>query len=126
MRCIFAALTKNDSEMNNKESELRKIVDIVVECCATDLGDGTMSVCKEEVLGKSRKENVVMTRCILVMMIVGAGYSTTTAAQLLKRTTHAVRHLLEVGHQYHLTSRAFRIASAEATLKCRDIEANGL
>lgn len=112
--------------MNNKETELHRILNIVVGCCATDIGDGKMSLTKDEVLGKSRKENVVMTRCILVMMIVGAGYSTTTAAQLLRRTTHAVRHLLDVGHQYHLTSRAFRIASAEATLKCRDIEANGI
>lgn len=113
--------------MNDKQKLLYQILDIVVGCCATEIDEiGTMSVTGEDVLGTSRAENVVMTRCILVMMIVGAGFSTTTAAQLLKRTPHAIRHLLDVGHQYHLTSRAFRIASAEATLKCRDIEANGL
>lgn len=113
--------------MNEKQRLLYTILDIVVSCCQTEIDEnGTMSVTREDVLGASRAENVVMTRCILVMMIVGAGFSTTTAAQLLNRTPHAVRHLLEVGHQYHLTSRAFRIASAEATLKCRNIEANGL
>lgn len=108
--------------MNNKEVELYRIVDYVVECCATQVDEsGRMSVTRQDVLGKSRAENVVMTRCILVNQLIGAGYSTTTAAQLLHRTTHAVRHLLEVGHQYEQTSRAYRIANAEATIKCKDI-----
>lgn len=111
--------------MNNKELELYRIVDYVVDCCATQVDNtGRMSVTREDVLGKSRAENVVMTRSILVNQLVSAGFSTTTAAQLLKRTTHAIRHLLEVGHQYEQTSRAYRIANAEATLKCRDIEAS--
>lgn len=113
----------NNNEMNNKELELYRIVDIVVECCAMQVDDtGRMSVTREDVLGKSRAENVVMTRCILVHQLVGAGFSTTTAAQLLHRTTHAVRHLLEVGDQYMKTSRAYRIANAEATLRCKDID----
>lgn len=108
--------------MNNKEQELYRIVDYVVACCATQVDDsGRMSVTREDVLGRSRAENVVMTRCILVNQIVGAGYSTTTAAQLLRRTPHAIRHLLEVGMQYEQTSRAYRIANAEATLKCKDL-----
>lgn len=109
--------------MNNKECELYRILDYVVECCATQVDEnGTMSITREDVLGKSRAENIVMTRCILVEQIVGAGYSTTTAAQLLHRTPHAIRHLLEVGNQYEQTSRAYRIAKAEATLKCKDIQ----
>lgn len=112
--------------MNNKENELYRIVDYVVSCCATHVDDsGRMSVTREDVLGRSRSENVVMTRCILVNQIIGAGYSTTTAAQLLKRTPHAIRHLLDVGNQYEHTSRAYRIANAEATLKCKEISANG-
>lgn len=110
--------------MNNKEMELFRIVDIVVSCCATQVDDeGTMSVTREDVLGKRRQENIVMTRCILVGQLIGAGFSTTTAAQLLHRSTHEIRHLLEVGAQYERTSRAYRIANAEATLKCRDISA---
>lgn len=107
--------------MNNKESELHKIVEIVVGCCCTDMGEGKMSVCKEDVLGKSRMENVVMTRCILVSQIVSAGYSMATAAMLLDRTVPAVRHMLKMAQNYRASSRAYRIADAEATLKCRDI-----
>lgn len=109
--------------MNNKESELYHIVDMVVECCATQINDnGDMSVTRDDVLGKSRKENIVMTRSILAMILKSAGYSTSTAAALMKRTPHAVRHMIELGHEYYKTSRAFRIANAEATLKLRDLE----
>ena len=113
--------------MNDKEKMLMQIVDIVVECCATQVNEsGRMSVTKEDVLGTSRAENVVMTRCILAMMVVGAGYSVTTTAMLMNRSVHAVRHMVEVGQQYHMSSRAFRIAFAEATLKCKDMDGSGM
>lgn len=108
--------------MNNKQSALMQIVEIVVTCCATKNEEsGTLSVCKEDVLGKSRVENVVMTRCILASQIVGAGYSVTTVAQLLGRTTSAVRRMLEQASTYYRSSKAYRIADAEATLLCRNI-----
>lgn len=106
--------------MNDKGSELYRILDNVVKSCTIEL-EGVVTVTKEDVLGKSRLENVVMTRCILVHQIISAGYTTTTAAMLLHRTPHAVRHLLELADNYMKTSRAYRIANAEATILCRDI-----
>lgn len=107
--------------MNNKEHELYRILDNVIQCCATKVSEDRMSLTADDVIGRSRAENVVMTRCVLVHQIISAGYSTTTAAQLLGRTPHAIRHLLELGSSYEKTSRAYRIADAEATLMCRDI-----
>ena len=49
--------------MNNKEKYLHKILDAVVESCSY-IGGGRLSIAKEDILGKSRNENVVMTRCI--------------------------------------------------------------
>lgn len=72
--------------MNDKEKVLYGIVDCVIKCCATEIGEGVYSVTREDVLGKSRAENVVMTRCVLASQIVHAGYSVTTVAQLLGRT----------------------------------------
>lgn len=106
--------------MNKKETELHRIVSLVIGCCATQIDDdGKMSLTKEDVLGKSRKENVVMTRCILVEQILKAGYSTTTAAQLLHRSVNAIRHLMVMGDNYCQTSRAYRIAREEAYTQCR-------
>ena len=109
--------------MNNKEKELYRLADIAVECCALEIDEnGTKSITREEVLGKSRKENVVMTRCILLCLILHSGYSITTAAQFLARTEAAVRHMEQISDQYFKTSRAYRIAMAEATLMVRDMD----
>lgn len=106
--------------MNNKESALYDIVGIVIDCCATRVDDiGTMSLTIEDVLGVSRAENVVMTRCILVGQLLSAGYSVTTIAQFLHKSNQAIRHLLEKGYIYQQTSRAYKIADSEATLRCK-------
>ena len=107
--------------MNAKARELDKVVDIVVECCTADF-DGVKTVSREDVLGKGRAENVVMTRAILASMVQFMGYSVTTTAMLLGRTQSAVRHLLSLADDYNRSSRAFRIAMAEATLKCKEIK----
>ena len=56
--------------MNDKEKELWRVIDNVIKCCAITNPDGTLSITREEVLGKSRAENLVMTRCMLVEQIV--------------------------------------------------------
>lgn len=111
--------------MNDKERELYRIVDNVVRCCTTEI-DGEMSVNRDAVLGKSRAENLVMTRCILASQLVYAGYSVTTTALLMRRSVPAVRNMLKMDRCYRETSRAYRIASAEATLLCKDVGQAGV
>lgn len=106
--------------MNAKETELHRIVDIVIGCCATDFSYGSTTITKEQVLGKNRSENAVMTRCILADQIISAGYSISTAAFVLNRTVQSVRHMIEMGMSFNKTSRAYRIANEDATRKCRD------
>lgn len=50
--------------MNDKEKYLHKIFDAVVESCSY-IGGDRLSTTKEDILGKSRNENAVMTRCIV-------------------------------------------------------------
>lgn len=106
--------------MNNKQENLNQIVDIVVDCCSFDF-NGRKSMSRADLLGKSRSENFVMSRCILTHMIINAGYSVTTAAMLLSRSQQAIRHLIDMGHNYLKTSRAFRLANAECASKCKDL-----
>ena len=106
---------KNETIMNDKQAELNRIIDTVVHCCAIDIdGSGRMSVTREEVLGPKKASNLAMTRCMLVSHILAAGFSTTTAALLLKRTTHQIRKMLNQDTSLRKTSKAYRIASAEA------------
>lgn len=64
--------------MNDKEKELWRVIDNVIKCCAITNTDGTLSITREEVLGKSRAENLVMTRCMVVEQMIHAGFSVTT------------------------------------------------
>ena len=113
-------------DMNNKETALYNIVDIVVACCATEVTDGVMSITSSDVLGNSRNENVCMTRTILVNQLLWAGFSVTTVASLLRKTPNSIRHIQRKHDEYVQSSRAYRIALSEATIRCRDIEAHGL
>lgn len=90
--------------MNNKESELNRILENVVKCCTTEI-DGVTTITSEDLLGKRRVENLIMTRCILVGQILAAGYSVTTVAAFLHRSPQAIRHLCEKGNEYERLRR---------------------
>lgn len=105
--------------MNRKECELRRIVRVVADCCSIRQEDGSDSITIEDVLGRARTENVVMTRCILVAELVRHGYSITTAAHLLGRTVQGIRRMLRNDDMYVRTSRAYRIAKGEVAELCR-------
>lgn len=98
--------------MNAKETELNRIIDTVVSCCVTS-EDGRTSLSRSDILGKCRSENAVMTRCILVTQIIGAGYTIATVALMLHRSVQAVRHLRHLAADFRVTSRAYRIAEDE-------------
>lgn len=40
--------------MNDKEKEIYRVIDNVVKCCAIELPNGTLSISRDDVLGKSR------------------------------------------------------------------------
>lgn len=47
---------------------------------------GAKSITREDVVGKSREENVVLTRCLVVEQMVHAGFTISTIAFILNRT----------------------------------------
>lgn len=108
--------------MNNKEKYLHKILDKVVESCSYVVGEKNLTITKEDILGKSRNENVVMTRCIAVAMMIQAGFSITTCAGLMNRTNPAIRHMIQLDRQLSQTSKVYRIANRQAVRECRELE----
>lgn len=106
--------------MNAKDTLLSNIVDMVVSCCASNVA-GDKPITRDDVIGKARSENIVMTRTILVSQIIAAGYSTTTAALLLHRDVHSIRHLLGLNTRLLKSSKAYRIAFEEAEKRCKEI-----
>lgn len=108
--------------MNKKEELIWSIVDNVIKCCCVTKADGSISLTREDIVGKSREENIVMARCLVVEQMVHAGFSISTIGFILDRSVQAIRHLLRLSTQYYETSRAFRLATSEATLLNKDVE----
>lgn len=98
--------------MNEKENILLAIVEAVVESCRSTTFENFVT--KENVLGKSRDQNVVMTRAILTKHLIHAGYSHSTVASILGKTVQAIRHLLLIHDSYIETSKAYQFAYYES------------
>lgn len=109
---------------NHKAKTLQQIVKVVTQCCTTELADGVSTITTADMLGRSRAENAVMARCILVSQLLCAGYSVTTIAMLLKRSNATIRHMRSLDRQFTKASRAYRIASQEAADLCRKTAEN--
>ena len=108
--------------MNKKEQLIWSIIDNVISCCTITKADGTHSITREDLVGKSREENVVMARALVVEQMVHAGFTITSIASILNRTVQATRHLFKMSTEFYQTSRAFRLATSEATLLNKDVE----
>ena len=119
---IFAKNLIHYHGMNRKQEYLYKIVDICVKCCGYALSNGKLSITREDILGKNRNENVVMTRCIAVSMMLQAGFSVTTCSAFMSRTAPAIRHMIQLDRQLSHTSKVYRIASREAVRGCRELK----
>lgn len=55
-------LDTKDLLMNKKEELIWRVIDNVISCCAVTRTDGAKSITREDVVGKSREENVVLNR----------------------------------------------------------------
>lgn len=108
--------------MNRKQELINKIIDIVLECCNTEIY-GVEPITHDDLLGPDRSENVVMTRCIFVTQMIFMGFSRTTVANILHRNEKTIGNILTQAHQYRITSCAYRIAEAESTIEMKAIMA---
>lgn len=108
--------------MNKKEQAIWVIIDNVIKCCAITNPDGTPSITREDILGKSRIENLVMTRCMIVQQMLQAGFSITTVATILCRSPQEIRHLRKQAHYYTEASCVYRLAMIEAKALNKNIE----
>lgn len=68
-------LDTKDLLMNKKEELIWRVIDNVISCCAVTRIDGAKSITREDVVGKSREENVVLNRCLVVEQMVHAGFT---------------------------------------------------
>lgn len=123
MQLLNILLTfKINKSINKKETLIWSIIDNVIVACDIPRADGTHSITREDIVSKSREENVVMARALVVEQMIHAGFTITSIAYILNRTVQATRHLFKMSTEFYQTSRAFRLATSEATLMNKDVE----
>lgn len=108
-------LDTKDLLMNKKEELIWRVIDNVISCCAVTRIDGAKSITREDVVGKSREENVVLTRCLVVEQMVHAGFTISTIAFILNRTVQATIHFNYVVE--HIEDYKNQITKCEEVLK---------
>ena len=110
--------------MNEKETIMNRAIALVLECCAYERADGTLSVTKIDVLSQERKgDNVGMIRCILCRILLMLGFTKESIADLMNRKVETINDMLLRGNVYEQTSYVYRVAQRQAEAKCRAIMA---
>lgn len=105
--------------MNDINKEINRIIDTVIECSKSVVSHEHMSVTREEVLGRSRKENAIRVRCLIAYFLYNDGLSITTIGQILGKSSRAVRYKLSLHENYYTSSNIFRIVHAQIVRKLK-------
>lgn len=66
-----------------------------------------------------------MSRCIFVTEMLFLGFSRTTIASVIHRSEKTIGHMLTQAHNYRITSFAYRVAEAEATINVKNLISGG-
>lgn len=106
--------------MNDKEQIIMQVLQFVVEETTNNISEFT-KITAEDILGKSKKENATMARCIFVSQLKFMGYSCTTIAAVINRGEKAIPDILFAAHEFKKRSWAYRIAEAKVTIRVSEI-----
>ena len=106
--------------MNDKEKVIMQVLQFVVEETTNNISEFT-KITAEDILGKTKKENATMARCIFVSQLRFMGYACTTIASVINREEKAIPDILFSAHEFKKRSWAYRIAEAKVTLRVSEI-----
>lgn len=112
--------TQIPKPMNDKEMVIMQVLQFVVEETTNNISEFT-KITAEDIVGKSKKENATMARCIFVSQLKFMGYSCTTIASVINRGEKAIPDILFLAHEFKKRSWAYRIAEAKVTLRVSEI-----
>lgn len=98
--------------MNECQRKLKMIVNVVISACDTSLTlEGKKDVLMQEVFSKSKKEDAVRTRTLLVVALKKYGYTNETICKLLDITESAVRKMISMHDLLKNTNRIYELTS---------------
>ena len=105
---IFFTIMTQDEEIRNT---LAKVITI----CAVHLPDGTQTITDKDILGKSRREDILTARCLFVDALMQKGFTIATLGKCMNRTQCSIRHLQDIARTLRKQSSNYR--KLESSLK---------
>lgn len=101
--------------MNELENRIYLLVECVVDCCVVDVEGGKIT--REEILSKSKKENVMIARYMLAYHLLDFGLSYTTISQFFGCTIQSARNMIANHYKWLRGSAAYQIANKQVESK---------
>lgn len=96
--------------MNECQRKINMIIDVVMSACDTSLVlGGKKEVLKKNVFSKSKTEDAVRARTLLVVALKNYGYTNETICALLDITESAVRKMLSTHDFLKNTNRIYEL-----------------
>lgn len=98
-----------------QDEEIRNTLVRVVSICTVHLPDGTQTITDKDILGKSRREDILTARCLFVDALMQKGFTTATLGKYMHRSQCSIRHLQDIARTMRKQSTNYR--KLETTLK---------
>lgn len=98
-----------------QDEEIRNTLAKVITICAVHLPDGTQTITDKDILGKSRREDILTARCLFVDALMQKGFTTATLGKCMNRTQCSIRHLQDIAKLMRKQSTNYR--KLESSLK---------
>ena len=105
---IFFTIMTQDEELKNTLAR-------VVSICTVHLPDGTQTITDKDILGKSRREDILTARCLFVDTLMQKGFTTATLGKYMHRSQCSIRHLQDIARTMRKQSSNYR--QLESSLK---------
>ena len=95
--------------------EIKTTIEKVIEICSVKLDDGTQTITEADIVGKSRREDILVARCLFVDALLQKGITTATLSKYMHRSQCSIRHLQDIARTMRKQSTNYR--KLESSLK---------
>ena len=95
--------------------EIKTTIEKVIDICSVKLDDGTQTISEKDIIGKSRREDILVARCLFVDALLQKGITTATLSKYMHRSQCSIRHLQDIARTMRKQSSNYR--KAESVLK---------
>lgn len=98
--------------MNEQQRKLKMIINVVISACITTIMiEDEEEILMRDVFSKSKKENAIRTRTLLVVALRRYGFTAETVCKVLNLSKSSVSKMMSSHETLKKTSRAYELTS---------------